>query len=90
MQEIAQDFEWDLANKIVMVPIGNAGNISAIMNGFLKFLHVGIIRELPNCPKLSGSSLPTQTLYTAIIWSLTKTNAGSSQWIPNPVWPRLP
>ncbi len=24
--EIAQDFEWDLANKIVMVPIGNAGN----------------------------------------------------------------
>ncbi len=45
--EIAQDFEWDLTNKVVIVPIGNAGNISAIMNGFLKFLDTGIIETLP-------------------------------------------
>jgi threonine synthase len=45
--EIAQDFEYDLSNKIVVVPVGNAGNISAIMSGFLKFLEIGIIERLP-------------------------------------------
>lgn len=45
--EIAQDFEWDMKNKAVIVPIGNAGNISAVMNGFLKFHEAGIIEDLP-------------------------------------------
>lgn len=45
--EIAQDFEWDMAGKVVIVPIGNAGNISAVMNGFLKFHSAGIIKTLP-------------------------------------------
>jgi threonine synthase len=45
--EIAQDFEYDLSNKVVVVPIGNAGNISAIMSGFLKFLEIGIIDKPP-------------------------------------------
>ncbi|WP_035237130.1 threonine synthase [Desulfobacter vibrioformis] len=45
--EIAQDFDWDMDKKVVMVPIGNAGNISAIMNGFLKFYNTGIIHTLP-------------------------------------------
>jgi threonine synthase len=45
--EIAQDFDWDMANKVVVVPIGNAGNISAVMNGFLKFHKAGIISHLP-------------------------------------------
>ncbi|WP_022667271.1 threonine synthase [Desulfospira joergensenii] len=45
--EIAQDFDWDMENKVVVVPIGNAGNISAVMNGFLKFLDAGIIDRLP-------------------------------------------
>ncbi|MFK5952802.1 MAG: threonine synthase, partial [Desulfobacterium sp.] len=45
--EIAQDFDYDMKNKVVVVPIGNAGNISAIMNGFMKFHSVGIINELP-------------------------------------------
>ncbi|MCA1794509.1 MAG: threonine synthase [Desulfotignum sp.] len=45
--EIAQDFDWDMAHKVVVVPIGNAGNISAIMNGFLKFFKAGIIDQLP-------------------------------------------
>lgn len=45
--EIAQDFEYDLTNKAVVVPIGNAGNISAIMSGFLKFFEIGIIERLP-------------------------------------------
>jgi threonine synthase len=45
--EIAQDFDWDMTHKVVVVPIGNAGNISAIMNGFLKFFRAGIINRLP-------------------------------------------
>ncbi len=45
--EIAQDFEYDLAGKVIVVPIGNAGNITAIMNGFLKFFEIGIIDHLP-------------------------------------------
>jgi len=45
--EIAQDFDYELKNKVVVVPIGNAGNISAVMNGFLKFYTTGIIDELP-------------------------------------------
>ncbi len=45
--EIAQDFDYDLSNKVVFVPIGNAGNISAIMNGFMKFFEAGIIETLP-------------------------------------------
>ncbi|MFO8048552.1 MAG: threonine synthase [Desulfosudaceae bacterium] len=45
--EIAQDFSYDLSGKVVIVPIGNAGNIAAVMNGFLKFFRTGIITQLP-------------------------------------------
>ncbi len=45
--EIAQDFEWDMKDKVVIVPIGNAGNISAVMNGFIKFYKAGVINCLP-------------------------------------------
>ena len=45
--EIAQDFDYDLRNVVVVVPIGNAGNITAVMRGFLKFLDAGIIDPAP-------------------------------------------
>jgi len=45
--EIAQAFDYEMQNKAIIVPIGNAGNITAIMNGFLKFYKAGIINELP-------------------------------------------
>ncbi len=45
--EVAQDFSYDLKDKVVVVPIGNAGNITAIINGFLKLYRLGIITELP-------------------------------------------
>jgi threonine synthase len=45
--EIAQYFEYDLTHKVVVVPIGNAGNITAVMNGFIKFFRAGIIKTLP-------------------------------------------
>src|SRR5210317_1484038 len=45
--EIAQDFEYDLSHTALVVPIGNAGNITAVMSGFLKFHEAGIINCLP-------------------------------------------
>lgn len=45
--EVAQWYDWDLRNKAIFVPIGNAGNITAIMSGFLKLLDLGIIETLP-------------------------------------------
>ncbi len=45
--EIAQDFEYDLTHKAIFLPIGNAGNITAVMSGFLKFYEAGIIDTLP-------------------------------------------
>ncbi|MFP4258927.1 MAG: threonine synthase [Desulfovermiculus sp.] len=45
--EVAQWYDWDLSGKAVFVPIGNAGNISAIMAGFLKLHRLGIIDQLP-------------------------------------------
>jgi len=45
--EIAQDFEYDVSRLAVLVPIGNAGNITAIMSGFLKFWEAGLITALP-------------------------------------------
>jgi threonine synthase len=45
--ETAQHYAWNMADKAVFVPIGNAGNITAIMGGFLKLLSLGIIKALP-------------------------------------------
>ena len=45
--EVAQDFEYEMHDKVVVVPIGNAGNISALMSGFIKFFNAGIINDLP-------------------------------------------
>ena len=45
--EIAQDLEYDLSHAAIVLPIGNAGNITAVMSGFLKFFEVGVINALP-------------------------------------------
>ncbi|MEW5909817.1 MAG: threonine synthase, partial [Thermodesulfobacteriota bacterium] len=45
--EIAQEFEYDMTKKVIVVPIGNAGNITALLSGFLKFHEAGIIKTLP-------------------------------------------
>jgi threonine synthase len=45
--EIAQWHDWKLQNICVFVPIGNAGNITAVLSGFLKLQALNIISELP-------------------------------------------
>jgi threonine synthase len=45
--EIAQDFEYETENLVIVVPVGNAGNITAVMSGFLKLFSLSIIDALP-------------------------------------------
>ena len=45
--EVAQWCNWDMNNKAVFVPIGNAGNITAVMAGFIKLFELGVISQLP-------------------------------------------
>jgi threonine synthase len=45
--EIAQWFDYDLKGLVVVVPIGNAGNITAVLQGFLRLHDLGIIERLP-------------------------------------------
>ncbi len=45
--EVAQQLGWDTRSLVVVVPIGNAGNVTAIMEGFLDLYRLGLIEELP-------------------------------------------
>jgi len=45
--EVAQDFDYQVGDKVIALPIGNAGNITAVMGGFLKFFRAGVIDRLP-------------------------------------------
>ena len=45
--EVAQERDWNMENLCVFVPVGNAGNITAVMRGFLKLYELGIIDRLP-------------------------------------------
>jgi len=45
--EAAQWRNWDMNNLCLFVPIGNAGNVTAILRGFLKLERLNIISSLP-------------------------------------------
>ncbi|MDD6087958.1 MAG: pyridoxal-phosphate dependent enzyme [Desulfovibrionaceae bacterium] len=45
--EVAQWYGWDVEDLALFVPVGNAGNISAVMSGLLKMRCLGIIEGLP-------------------------------------------
>ncbi len=45
--ETAQWYGWDVSDICLFVPVGNAGNITAIMSGFLKLHELGVITKLP-------------------------------------------
>jgi len=45
--EVAQQLDFQTKNLVVVVPIGNAGNVTAVMEGFLDLYNLGIIEELP-------------------------------------------
>ena len=45
--EVAQQLNWDTRGLVVVLPIGNAGNITAVMEGFLDLHHLELIDDLP-------------------------------------------
>jgi threonine synthase len=45
--EVAQALNYQLDDTVLLVPIGNAGNITAIISGFLKLFRYGLISNLP-------------------------------------------
>ncbi len=45
--EVAQQLGWDVSDLSVILPIGNAGNITAVMEGFIDLLRLKIIESLP-------------------------------------------
>lgn len=45
--EVAQALDYDLEHTVVFIPIGNAGNITAVISGFLKLYRYGLIAVLP-------------------------------------------
>jgi len=48
--EICEQLNYDAPDRLI-VPVGNAGNISAIWKGFSEFYKLGLIKELP---KMTG------------------------------------
>ncbi len=45
--EVAMEHGWRMDDLALLVPIGNAGNVTAIMEGFLDLLGLGMIDTLP-------------------------------------------
>ncbi|RLB05866.1 MAG: threonine synthase [Deltaproteobacteria bacterium] len=45
--EVAQQLDFKTRDLVVVVPIGNAGNVTAVMEGFVDLYDLGIIEGLP-------------------------------------------
>jgi len=81
--EVAQDLDWDLGGRVIMVPIGNAGNISAIMSGFMKLMELGIIAELPKVIGVQSQHADPVFRYYA------ESDPGKRVWRPVTVQPSV-
>lgn len=80
--ETAQWYGWDTGGLCLFVPIGNAGNITAIMSGFLKMLDLGIISQLP---RIFG----VQSEHADPVWRYYAAPEGQRQWQPVTVSPSV-
>ncbi len=95
--EVAQWYAWDVEGLNIFVPIGNAGNITAIMTGFLKMYELGIITTLPRIFGVqSHHADPVYRYYAADaksrVWEPVKVSPSVAQaaMIGNPVsFPRV-
>ncbi len=80
--EVAEWYNWDLAGHSLFVPVGNAGNISAIMSGLLKLKRLGI---LPVLPALYG----VQSERANPVWKYYSQPRGSRVYTPVQVRPSV-
>ncbi|MDR2443857.1 MAG: threonine synthase [Deltaproteobacteria bacterium] len=61
--EIAQQFDYLLGDIVLIVPVGNAGNITAILSGLLKFHRAGLIDRLPRILAVQSERANPVVLY---------------------------
>lgn len=61
--ESAQWRDWNMQGLAVFVPVGNAGNITALMSGFLKLYDLGVIASLPRIFGVQSSHAHPVYLY---------------------------
>lgn len=95
--ETAQWYGWDMSDLCLFVPIGNAGNITAIMSGMLKMQRLGIITRLPRIFGVQSEHAdPVFRYYDAPpasrVWKAVKVRPSVAQaaMIGNPVsFPRV-
>ena len=80
--EVAQWHGWDVSGLCLFVPIGNAGNITAIMSGFLKMLDLGIVTGLP---RVFG----VQSEHADPVWRYYAAPEGARHWQPVMVTPSV-
>ncbi|WP_461211096.1 threonine synthase [Desulfocurvus sp. DL9XJH121] len=80
--EVAQWYDWDMSGKCVFVPIGNAGNVTAIMGGFLKLYDLGIIEALP---RIFG----VQSEHADPVWRYYAQPEGKREYKPVAVTPSV-
>ena len=79
---MAQWYGWDVAGLCLFVPIGNAGNVTAIMSGFLKMLDLGIITSLP---RVFG----VQSEHADPVWRYYAAPKETRHWQPVTVTPSV-
>ncbi|MDR2198089.1 MAG: threonine synthase [Deltaproteobacteria bacterium] len=95
--ETAQQFDWDLAGKVLFAPVGNAGNITAILSGLLKLRQTGVLESLPKVVAVQSKhanpvyryyrSIPQQRRYEPV---RVKPSVAQAAMIGDPVsMPRL-
>ena len=80
--EIAQWYGWDLAGKSLFVPVGNAGNITAILSGLLKLRRLGVLASLP---RLFG----VQSEHADPVWRYYQAPADKRRFEPVAVRPSV-
>ena len=80
--ETAQWYNWDVDGLCLFVPIGNAGNVTAIMSGFLKMYELGIISRLP---RIFG----VQSEHADPVYRYYAAPEGQRQWQPVTVKPSV-
>lgn len=80
--EIGQWYGWDVDSLCIFVPIGNAGNVTAIMSGFLKLLELGVISTLP---RIFG----VQSEHADPVWRYYDAPPATRRWQPVTVAPSV-
>lgn len=80
--ETAQWYGWEVGNLCLFVPIGNAGNITAVMSGMLKLYRLGIIDKVP---RIFG----VQSEHADPVYRYYAADPASRQWKPVTVRPSV-